>query len=239
VCHCHAVLVVGRSAEKRGRSWFTRLTARLLIDTRPGTFFLTLSFQQQTIYFESWAGKRMSSSNGVGRIASHPRHAYSRAILGEELFTRLTNARVLIVGAGGIGCELLKTLALVGVGDIEVIDLDTIDISNLNRQFLFTKAHISKPKSLIASTTARSFNPLVHITPYHANVKDTTRFGWEYFAQFDVVCNALDNLDARRWVNRMCIMTGVPLVESGTAGFLGQVQPIMKVSQTCRRLVVL
>jgi ubiquitin-like 1-activating enzyme E1 B len=174
-----------------------------------------------------------SSSNGVGNaqtIASHPRHAYTRAILGEELFTRLSSAKVLVVGAGGIGCELLKTLALVGVGNIEVIDLDTIDLSNLNRQFLFTKAHISKPKSLIASTTARSFNPLVHITPFHANVKDTTQFGWEYFLKFDVVCNALDNLEARRWVNRMCIMTGVPLVESGTTGFLGQVQPIMKVS---------
>jgi ubiquitin-like 1-activating enzyme E1 B len=125
--------------------------------------------------------------------------------------------------------NLLKNLALIGIGEIEVIDLDTIDLSNLNRQFLFTKAHISKPKSLIASSTAGQFNPLVHITPYHANVKDTNQFGWEFFEKFDVVCNALDNLDARRWVNRMCIMTGIPLVESGTTGFLGQVQPIMKV----------
>ena len=173
------------------------------------------------------------ASNGQASgaaIASHPRHAYARAILGEALFSRLSTCRVLVVGAGGIGCELLKNLALVGVGEIEVIDLDTIDLSNLNRQFLFTKAHINKPKSLIASTTATLFNPLVHITPHHANVKDTTRFGWPFFEKFHVVCNALDNLDARRWVNRMCIMTGIPLVESGTTGFLGQAQPIMKVS---------
>jgi len=170
-------------------------------------------------------------ANTSQTIISHPRHAYAKSILGEDLFTQLANCKVLVVGAGGIGCELLKNLALIGIGDIEVIDLDTIDLSNLNRQFLFTKAHISKPKSLIASSTAIQFNPLVHIKPYHANVKDTNQFGWEFFEKFDVVCNALDNLDARRWVNRMCIMTGTPLVESGTTGFLGQVQPIMKVSR--------
>jgi hypothetical protein len=172
-----------------------------------------------------------SSHGGGASISSHPRHAYAKSLVGETVFERLSTSKVLVVGAGGIGCELLKNLVMLGVGDIEVIDLDTIDLSNLNRQFLFTKAHISKPKSLIASATAGQFNPLVHITPYHENVKDTSRFGWEFFERFDAVCNALDNLDARRWVNRMCIMTGVPLVESGTAGFLGQVQPIMKVSR--------
>jgi ubiquitin-like 1-activating enzyme E1 B len=176
----------------------------------------------------------MTAANGNGSssshtIQSHPRHAYTKAILGEDLFAKLSSSKILVVGAGGIGCEVLKNLAMIGAGEIEVIDLDTIDLSNLNRQFLFTKAHISKPKSLIASSTAKQFNPLVHIKPYHADVMNTSQFGWEFFERFDVVLNALDNLKARRWVNRMCIMTGIPLVESGTAGFLGQVQPIMKV----------
>jgi ubiquitin-like 1-activating enzyme E1 B len=118
------------------------------------------------------------------------------------------------------------------------IDLDTIDLSNLNRQFLFNKSHIKKSKALIASATAQSFCPSARITPHHADIMrggpsgadEGARFGVAYFEQFDVVLNALDNLEARRHVNRMCVAARVPLVESGTAGFLGQVQPIMKVS---------
>lgn len=171
----------------------------------------------------------VASTSARGPLLDAPRHRYARAVLGNGVFSRLAQARILVVGAGGIGCELLKNLVLVGVGHIDIIDLDTIDLSNLNRQFLFSKTHIGKPKSLVAAGTASHFNPLVDITPHHGNIKDTSKFGWEYFAQFDVVCNALDNLDARRWVNRMCIMTSVPLVESGTTGFKGQVQPIIKV----------
>ncbi len=80
----------------------------------------------------------------------------------------------------GIGCELLKNLVLTGFGNIEIIDLDTIDLSNLNRQFLFQKQHIKKPKSIVAKQTASSFNPLVNIVAHHANIKEP-RFGVAYF----------------------------------------------------------
>ena len=70
-----------------------------------------------------------------------------------ELFSAdfFLQARILLVGAGGIGCELLKNLVLTGFGEIHVIDLDTIDLSNLNRQFLFRHEHIKKPKALVNS----------------------------------------------------------------------------------------
>ena len=104
------------------------------------------------------------SSNGTSHtIQTHPRHAYAKAILGKELFGKISSSRILVVGAGGIGCELLKNLVLVGFGHIELIDLDTIDLSNLNRQFLFQKVHIGKPKSLVAAGTALQFNPLIDI----------------------------------------------------------------------------
>lgn len=71
-----------------------------------------------------------------------------RICLSSEL-TRFAQARVLMVGAGGIGCELLKNLVLTGFGEIHIVDLDTIDLSNLNRQFLFRHEHIKKSKALV------------------------------------------------------------------------------------------
>ncbi|KAI2632212.1 SUMO-activating enzyme subunit uba-2 [Hypoxylon sp. NC1633] len=148
------------------------------------------------------------------------------------ILTHVPQARVLMVGAGGIGCELLKNLALTGFGEVHIVDLDTIDLSNLNRQFLFRHEHIKKSKALVAKEAAESFNPNVKIVAYHANIKDA-QFHAEWFRGFDLVFNALDNLEARRHVNRMCLAADVPLIESGTTGFNGQVQVIKKGVTAC------
>lgn len=137
-----------------------------------------------------------------------------------------------MVGAGGIGCELLKNLVLMGFGDIHVVDLDTIDLSNLNRQFLFRHEHIKQPKALVAKETALKFNPNVKIESYHANIMES-RFDEEWFKSFTLVFNALDNMDARRYVNDKCISFGIPLVESGTTGFTGQAEVIKKGATEC------
>ncbi|KAI8533033.1 hypothetical protein RHMOL_Rhmol11G0264700 [Rhododendron molle] len=139
----------------------------------------------------------------------------------EQQLSAIKGAKVLMVGAGGIGCELLKTLALSGFQDIHIIDMDTIEVSNLNRQFLFRKSHVGQSKAKVARDAVLRFRPHISITPYHANVKDSD-FNVDFFKQFNVVLNGLDNLDARRHVNRLCLAGGVPLIESGTTGFLGQ-----------------
>ncbi|KAG4969093.1 hypothetical protein AAZX31_12G225700 [Glycine max] len=144
----------------------------------------------------------------------------------------IKDAKVLMVGAGGIGCELLKTLALSGFPDIHIIDMDTIEVSNLNRQFLFRQFHVGQSKAKVARDAVLKFRPHINITPYHANVKDP-EFNVDFFKQFNVVLNGLDNLDARRHVNRLCLAANVPLVESGTTGFLGQVTVHVKGRTEC------
>jgi ubiquitin-like 1-activating enzyme E1 B len=183
----------------------------------------------------------------------------TRQSLGTALTLEVKRSRVLLVGAGGIGCELLKNLVCCGFGtgldgvmdgsgqplpqtingkpasrksEIVVIDLDTIDLSNLNRQFLFRKQHIKKPKALVAKETASQFNLSVHIDAHHASIFDN-RYDIEFFEGFDIVFNALDNVTARRHVNKMCLAADVPLIESGTTGFNGQVQAIQKGVTEC------
>uniref|UniRef100_A0A8D0B2U6 SUMO-activating enzyme subunit 2 n=1 Tax=Sander lucioperca TaxID=283035 RepID=A0A8D0B2U6_SANLU len=138
--------------------------------------------------------------------------------LRKELADSLSTCKVLVVGAGGIGCELLKNLVLTGFKNIEVIDLDTIDVSNLNRQFLFQKKHVGKSKAQVCKYQGISLSPDYNV---------------EFFRNFMLVMNALDNRAARNHVNRMCLAADIPLIESGTAGYLGQVTVIKKGMTEC------
>ncbi|OHF02378.1 ThiF family protein [Colletotrichum orchidophilum] len=160
------------------------------------------------------------------------RDRFFQQSLGGSLNANVKKARVLMVGAGGIGCELLKNIVLTGFGEVHVVDLDTIDLSNLNRQFLFRYEHIKKSKALVAKDAAQPFNPKVKIVAHHANIKDP-QFNVKWFRDFNIVFNALDNLEARRHVNRMCLAADVPLIESGTTGFNGNVQVIKKGVTAC------
>ena len=87
----------------------------------------------------------------------------------------------------------VKNIVLTGFGHITLLDLDTIDLSNLNRQFLFKKKDVKQSKALIAAQTAASFNPNVHLHPIHGNIKEP-QFDIEWFQGFEIVLNALDNL---------------------------------------------
>jgi len=158
--------------------------------------------------------------------------AHVDGVFEDTLQKSIQDARLLVVGAGGIGCELLKNIVLTGFKDIEVIDLDTIDVSNLNRQFLFQKQHVGKSKSSVARESALRFAPDAKIKAYHDSIMKE-EYGVNFYKNFNLCLNALDNRAARNHVNRMCLAANIPLVESGTAGYLGQVTVIRKGATEC------
>jgi ubiquitin-like 1-activating enzyme E1 B len=141
---------------------------------------------------------------------------------------------VLLVGAGGIGCELLKDLILLGYGEIHVVDLDTIDLSNLNRQFLFRQKDIKQPKASTAVNAVQSFNFFkTKLIPYQASIYETDLFPLSWFAQFDLIFNALDNIQARSYINKLALILNKTVMESGTTGTSGQSQPTFPNSTEC------
>jgi ubiquitin-like 1-activating enzyme E1 B len=161
------------------------------------------------------------------------------ATLGKDVLSYIQNSKILVVGSGGIGCEVLKNLALSGFRHVEVMDMDTIDVSNLNRQFLFRSHHVGQPKCHVAcqvsqrmipsSLSSSSRLPNIQYLPHHENICDhTSHFTVPFVSQFNLVFNALDNITARRRVNRLCLAANVPLIEAGTTGYLGQVKVIHK-----------
>eukprot|EP00960_Hanusia_phi_P078419 768814-Hanusia_phi.AAC.14 len=177
-------------------------------------------------------GAQEAKDRGMVGREIHLRKAMEAMGGGSEGTKKLHEAKVLVVGAGGIGCELLKVLVLSGFKKIEVVDLDTIDVSNLNRQFLFRKEHVKKSKADVAAEVVKKFNPEVDIVAHHGNIKEK-RFGPSYMDRFDVIFNALDNLEARRHVSRICVHQDKILIDGGTQGYDGQVVTIKKGVSAC------
>ena len=153
-------------------------------------------------------------------------------IYGSQLASKVLQAKVLVVGAGGIGCELVKVLSMTGFKSLAVIDLDTIDISNLNRQFLFRRQHVDMPKSKTLKESICAQNPLIKIDDFIGRIQED-RFGYTFFCGFNLVINALDNDEARNYVNSMCFSLDIPLVEAGTNGYEATCTAIKKGLTQC------
>eukprot|EP00762_Andalucia_godoyi_P008333 ANDGO_07334.mRNA.1 SUMO-activating enzyme subunit 2 len=150
--------------------------------------------------------------------------------LSPRLRETLAASSVLVIGTGGIGCELLKNLVKSGFGHIEALDLDVIDVSNLNRQFLFRRSHVGMPKSRVACEAARNMaasNTSIVVKSHVGPLQNPTFSDPTFLLKYDMVLNALDNIEARKHANRLCAALGIPVIESGTAGFLGQTQPMI------------
>ncbi|KNC80767.1 hypothetical protein SARC_06876, partial [Sphaeroforma arctica JP610] len=169
---------------------------------------------------------KLMSYQATGDIA--PMNAVIGGLAAQE------NLKVFLVGAGAIGCEMLKNWALMGVaagkeGSITVTDMDTIEKSNLNRQFLFRQHDVSKFKSNTAAAAVQRMNPDINIIPSQDRVGTETEhvFTDRFFENLDLVTNALDNVDARRYVDLRCVYYRKPLLESGTLGTKGNTQVIL------------
>uniref|UniRef100_A0A8C4MR66 E1 ubiquitin-activating enzyme n=1 Tax=Equus asinus asinus TaxID=83772 RepID=A0A8C4MR66_EQUAS len=139
------------------------------------------------------------------------------------------------VGCGAIGCEMLKNFALLGVGTskekgmITVTDPDLIEKSNLNRQFLFRPHHIQKPKSYTAADATLKINPQLKIDAHLNKVCPATEaiYSDEFYTRQDIIITALDNVEARRYVDSRCLANLRPLLDSGTMGTKGHTEVIV------------
>lgn len=145
-----------------------------------------------------------------------------------ETIKKLNDLKILIVGSGAIGCELLKNLASINIRSIEITDPDHIELSNLSRQFLFGINDIKKSKSEIASKKIMYYNPLINVKSYNKKLDVLEQeFIDEKFSNVDIIFNALDNLQGRLFVDANCIKHHKPLFESGTMGNSGNTQAII------------
>ncbi|KOS23108.1 Ubiquitin-activating enzyme E1 1 [Escovopsis weberi] len=158
------------------------------------------------------------------------------AVFGTEYQDKIANLTQFLVGAGAIGCEMLKNWAMMGLGSgpkgkIYITDMDSIEKSNLNRQFLFRAADVGSMKSDCAARAVQRMNPDLegHIETMRERVSPDTEnvFNEEFWKCLDGVTNALDNVEARTYVDRRCVFFRKPLLESGTLGTKGNTQVIL------------
>jgi len=156
------------------------------------------------------------------------------AAFGRTAQANLEALNYFLVGAGAIGCEMMKNWALMGVGCgekgmIHITDMDRIEKSNLSRQFLFRDKDISKFKSTCAADAVKSINPLINIKSYQEKVGGDTEhlFGDDFYDKLSGVCTALDNVEARLYMDQRCLFYSLPMLESGTLGTKGNTQIVV------------
>ena len=156
------------------------------------------------------------------------------AVFGKTMQEKIMNQKKFLVGAGAIGCEMLKNWALMGVGcggdgHIHITDMDRIEKSNLSRQFLFRTKHINHFKASCAAEAVTEMNPDIKITSYQEKVAAETEhiFGDDFYDNLTGVCTALDNVEARLYVDQKCLFYRLPMLESGTLGTKGNTQVVV------------
>ena len=153
-------------------------------------------------------------------------------IVGEEVCNKIESARIFMVGSGAIGCEMLKNMSLLNMGingKIYLTDPDTIETSNLSRQFLFHEPDVNKSKSEVAAEKVKLSNPYLNVVALKDKMcKETEhKYPKEFYGELDCLVNALDNYNARLYMDEKAVDNHLPLFESGTQGSKGNTQPVI------------
>ncbi|NDP21999.1 MAG: molybdopterin-synthase adenylyltransferase MoeB [Paludibacter sp.] len=141
--------------------------------------------------------------------------------LGVEGQIKLKNAKVMVIGAGGLGCPVLQYLAAAGVGNIGIVDFDVVSISNLQRQILYSETQIGKKKALCAAEAIAKINPLVNVQTF--DVRITNKNALDLLSDYDIVVDGTDNFTTRYIINDACYLLKKPLVFGAIFKFEGQV----------------
>lgn len=160
-------------------------------------------------------GKPLSETE----LNRYARHIVLREIGGPGQVA-LKQAKVLVVGAGGLGSPALQYLAAAGVGTIGVIDPDSVEGTNLQRQVIHIDARIGMPKVFSAEAAMKAQNPFITVRPYHRAL--TAEIAHDLIADYDVVLDGTDDPDTRYAVNAACVAAGVPLVSGALSQWEGQ-----------------
>ncbi len=163
--------------------------------------------------------KEPTRSSSV-ELERNARHIVLREIGGPGQ-KRLKNARVLVIGAGGLGAPALQYLAAAGVGTIGVIDDDVVENSNLQRQVIHTDARIGMPKVFSAEQAMKAQNPFVTVRPYHRRL--TADIAAELFADYDLILDGTDDVATRYLVNETAVAAKLPLISAAISQWEGQI----------------
>lgn len=214
-------------------AFFGGLAAQEVLKSVSGKFHPV----QQFLYFDSLESLPTSTTRSEANCAPiGSRYDGQVAVFGTDFQDKIANTNEFLVGAGAIGCEMLKNWAMIGLatgpkGRITITDMDQIEKSNLNRQFLFRPKDVGSLKSECAAAAVQAMNPDLKgkITSLPDRVGPDTEgmFNEAFWNGLDGVTNALDNVDARQYVDRRCVFFRKPLLESGTLGTKGNTQVVL------------
>ena len=176
----------------------------------------------------------------IDRTLKNSRYDDQIAIFGNNMQKKLSDLNIFIIGAGALGCEFLKNFALMGISSgknrkVIVTDNDCIEISNLNRQFLFKKVDVGKSKSKCACREAKKMNKNFNCIDKQSRVgpENENIFDEKFWNEQTCIINAVDNIEARKYIDRKCTFYEKPLIDSGTLGTKAHIQTIIPHVTTC------